>query len=125
MIAPFFFHMGSEVGCLPDQYSYEDLVTAAQHVAWQFSIGNPGSYHPPGDMLRCVIDAMVRADRGHMAHLRRAYPLHAALIDGLKHDDPGILPMILNLLKYHPSEGWTDSEPAPALPAAADSPEIT
>lgn len=106
------FTLGTDQGP-SEPFSYEDLVEAARHVAWHFSIGAPGSFHPPGDMLRSVMDAIARADRGNMTRLCRAYPLHTTLIDGIKADHAGTRSMILNLLKYHPSEGWTEPDPAP------------
>jgi hypothetical protein len=83
-----------------EQYSYVDLVEAARHVAWHYSIGTPGKFHAPGDMLRTVMDAMARADMDAMARLRRGYPLHAALMEIIKNDDTDGISMILNLLDY-------------------------
>lgn len=102
------FHLGDS-----EPFTYEQLVEAARHVAWHYSIGPAGSCHPPGDMLQDVMRAMARADLGNMARLRRAFPIHGALIAGIKDDDPDVRSMILNLLKYHHSEGWTDTDPGP------------
>lgn len=116
----FLFHVGHDTTIGSESFTYEDLVTAARHVAWQYSIGSPGQFHMPGDMLRYVLDAMVRADPTNLARLRRAFPLHAALIDGIHNDDPATRSMILNLLEYRTFDGWT----TPALgPGTTDTNE--
>lgn len=113
-----YFHIGSDVTAGGEVFTYEDLVAAARMVAWHYTIGKPGQHYPPGDMFRSVLDAMGRADPGNLARLCRAFPLHGALMRGVRNDDPEIRSMILNLIKYHSSEGWTE----PTEPAAITAP---
>ena len=108
------FYIGLDMTVGSDAFTYEELVSAARMVAWHYSIGNPAQLYPPGDMFRSVLDAMGRADPGNLARLCRAFPLHGALMRGIRNDDPGTRAMILNLLKYHPSQSWTEpADPAP------------
>lgn len=94
-----------------EPHTYEQLVTAARHVAWHYSLGDPGKFMRPGDMLVCVMDAMAHADMGNMARLCRAFPLHGALMRIVKADNVQGMSMIMNLLDYR-GDLWVAGRPA-------------
>lgn len=101
-----FYIPGTYVHQLPpgsdgESYSYLQLVEAARHVCWSYSFGEPSKFYRPGDIYQSVIDALQRADPGNFARLRRAYPLHAAMVEVLKTESIEGRSMLLNLLDYH------------------------